>query len=144
MKDELNEELSEELNDEHGRAAEGRSSAADEDALDHSLAVLGALVEGIDPVSGEPLPASCREPAIVDSLQIAVAALRARVKQRERRARLPANVGKAWRREDDAALLAGWEAGDPLEALAARFGRTRVGIRSRLERYGRLVPAQRE
>lgn len=112
----------------------------DDDSLDHSLVVLGALAEGMDPISGEPLPASCREPAIVDSLHVAIAALHARVKQRERRARLPVNVGKPWRREDDAALLAGWDAGEPLEALAERFGRTRIGIRSRLERHGRLAP----
>lgn len=116
----------------------------DQDSLDHSLVVLSALAEGVDPVSGEALPQVCREPAIVDSLHVAVAALRARVKQRERRARLPANVGKPWRQEDDAALLAAWEAGEPLEALAERFGRTRIGIRSRLERYGKLAPAPHE
>lgn len=110
-------------------------------ALERSLAVLSALAEGIDPVTGESLPDSCREALVADSLHLAVAALRARAKQRARRARLPANVGKPWRPEEDAALLAAWDAGETLEALAARFGRTRIGIRSRLQRHGRVVPA---
>lgn len=113
------------------------------DSLAHSLAVLCALADGVDPITGESLPANCREPAVVESLHLAVAALRARVKQRERRARLPPNVGKPWRHEDDVALLAAYESGEAFELLAERFGRTRIGIRSRLQRHGKLAPAAR-
>jgi hypothetical protein len=123
--------------------ANADAEAPPADSLEHSLEVLSALAEGIDPISGDRLPAICLEPAIADALQVAVAALRARVQQRARRARLPANVGKPWRPEDDAALLAAWAAGEALEALAQRFGRTRVGIRSRLERHGRLASPPR-
>ena len=87
------------------------------------------------------LPEGCDRAALVGSLRTALVALRERQQQRERRGRLPANVGKQWTPEHDAALLAAFDAGRSLESIAEQLQRTRVGIRTRLERHGRLTPA---
>jgi hypothetical protein len=78
---------------------------------------------------------------LVPAVREALVALREQRRSRERRERLPANVGKPWTVEQDAALLAAFDAGLGLEAIAAQLHRTRTGIRTRLERHGRLTPA---
>ena len=87
------------------------------------------------------LPEGCDRDALVGSLREALHALHERQRLRERRERLPSNVGKPWTAEQDAALLTAFDAGLPLEAIAAQLQRTRVGVRTRLERHGRLTPA---
>jgi hypothetical protein len=77
---------------------------------------------------------------LVDALHEALRALHERDRARERRDRLPANVGKPWTADQDAALLAAFDAGTPLDEIAGRLQRTRVGVRTRLERHGRLAP----
>jgi hypothetical protein len=113
-------------------------------AMDVLAAVLAAQPDG-DEASDETrtlrLPEGCDRAALVGSLREAMAALQERERQRERRGRLPANVGKPWTAEQDAALLAAFDAGLPLDTIAAQLQRTRVGVRTRLERHGRLTPA---
>jgi hypothetical protein len=86
------------------------------------------------------LPEEFGHAAIVAALHEAIGALHDRDRARERRDRLPANVGKPWTQAHDTDLLAAFDAGVPIEEIAARLQRTRVGIRTRLERHGRLVP----
>jgi hypothetical protein len=78
---------------------------------------------------------------LVPAVREALVALRSAQRSRERREKLPANVGKPWSADHDAALLAAFDAGLGLEAIAAQLHRTRTGIRTRLERHGRLTPA---
>lgn len=87
------------------------------------------------------LPEGCDRAVLVGSLREALVALQERQRLRERRGRLPANVGKPWTAEHDAALLAAFDAGLPLETIAVQLQRTRIGVRTRLERHGRLTPA---
>jgi hypothetical protein len=113
-------------------------------AVDVLAAVLAAQAgddEGTDAVRTLRLPECCDRAVLVGSLREAVAALQERERQRERRGRLPANVGKPWTAEQDAALLTAFDAGLPLDTIASQLQRTRVGIRTRLERHGRLTPA---
>lgn len=105
------------------------------------LAALLAAQSGGEPAAGPlALPVGCERATVLASLHAAVRALQEQRRQHERRRQLPANVGKPWTAEQDAALLAAFDAGVPLDALAAQFARTRTGIRTRLERHGRLTP----
>jgi hypothetical protein len=52
-------------------------------------------------------------------------------------ARLP-NRGKAWAPEDDAGLLARFDAGELVPELALSLGRSRGAVRARLVKHGRL------
>jgi hypothetical protein len=116
----------------------------DPDAAEVLAAVLAAQSNGDEvPEHAQAirLPDGCDLAALVGSLREALEALHERQRQRERRERLPANVGKPWTAEQDAALLTAFDAGLPLEAIAAQLQRTRVGVRTRLERHGRLTPA---
>jgi hypothetical protein len=113
-------------------------------AVDVLAAVLAAQAiedEAPDAAPTLRLPEGCDRAVLVGSLREAVAALQERERQRERRGRLPANVGKPWTAEQDAALLTAFDAGLPLDTIAAQLQRTRVGVRTRLERHGRLTPA---
>ena len=126
-------------------AAVAEPAAAAEPA---AVAVLAALLAAQSDDEAVPederqlrLPEGCDRAALVGSLRTALVALRDRQQQRERRGRLPANVGKPWTADHDATLLAAFDAGVPLEGIAAQLQRTRTGIRTRLERHGRLTPA---
>jgi hypothetical protein len=86
-----------------------------------------------------PVPPTPEE--LLPAVREALAALREQQRSRHRRDRLPVNVGKPWTADQDAALLASFDAGLGLEAIAAQLQRTRTGIRARLERHGRITPA---
>lgn len=120
------------------RAAPG---AADPGRASVAVAVLEAVIGA--PV-GEGhllvLPDDVEHAALVDALHEAIGALHERERARERRDRLPANVGKPWTQAHDTDLLAAFDAGVPIEEIASKLQRTRVGIRTRLERHGRLAP----
>jgi hypothetical protein len=111
----------------------------------HARQVLDSLVRGVDPATGELLTRS-NPPALVElvpALQVALAALDESIQRAERRARLPGNLGLPWKAEEERALLEAHRAGEPLEAIAERHGRTPAGIESRLEKLGQLAPEQR-
>ena len=107
-----------------------------------AIAIVEALVAGRHPRLGEPLPADhlCLEPGVNAALWCALGALDDVALRQERRARLPEKVGKPWLAEEDAELLRAYDAGELLSLIAARLGRTRAGIRARLERHGRHPP----
>jgi hypothetical protein len=55
---------------------------------------------------------------------------------------LPSNAGKPWSKEEDEGLVAGFEAGQTIAALAADHGRSRIAIEARLARFGKVpMPA---
>jgi hypothetical protein len=73
------------------------------------------------------------------ALFLAVDALEQRARLAARRqAVLPRNAGKPWTAAEDDELLAKFDAGQPLEALAVAHERTRAGIEARLVKHGRL------
>ena len=53
----------------------------------------------------------------------------------------PPNRGRAWSAEEDARLLARFDADGEVAALARELGRTRGAVRARLAKHGRL-PAE--
>jgi hypothetical protein len=108
-------------------------------------ATLKSLVEGVDPVTGYPIPKSLvlHHAVVMRALLCAVAVLDADEARRRRRARLPRNTGRPWRQADDAQLLAAFKGGEPLLQIAADHHRSLAGVESRLERLGVLAPEQR-
>ena len=108
-------------------------------------ATLKSLVEGVDPVTGYPIPKSMvlHHAVVMRALLCAVAVLDADEARRRRRARLPRNTGRPWRQADDAQVLAAFNGGEPLAQIAADHDRSLASVESRLERLGVLAPEQR-
>jgi len=107
--------------------------------------ILQALVQGIDPITGEELPSGTiiQQADVLRALLAGVVALEQTVARAQRRAQLPGNVGRAWTKDEEATLVAAFKAGDSLASIAARHGRTLRAIEARLERLGLITAAQR-
>jgi hypothetical protein len=108
-------------------------------------ATLKSLVEGVDPITGYPIPKSMvlHHAVVMRALLCAVAALDADEARQRRRARLPSNTGRPWRQADDAQLLTAFKGGEPLLRIAAEHHRSLASVESRLERLGVLAPELR-
>jgi hypothetical protein len=108
-------------------------------------ATLKSLVEGVDPITGYPIPKSMvlHHAVVMRALLCAVAVLDADEARRRRRARLPTNTGRPWRQADDAQLLVAFNGGEALLQIAADHHRSLASVESRLERLGVLAPEQR-
>jgi hypothetical protein len=109
------------------------------------LEVLNALIHGLDPLSGEPLPEGSvlHRAEVLRALLSAHDALQQACARAQRRAQLPDNVGRSWSEAEQAQLLAAFKEGATPAALAAKHRRTLRGIEARLERLGLLRPEQR-
>lgn len=107
---------------------------------DKAHAILKALAAGIDPHTGAVFPASdpYRHPDVVRALHAALDAHPFKKTDSAPARPFPSNAGKPWSAEEDALLLAGFAAGESLEALAARHGRSRTGIEARLAKHGKV------
>ncbi len=107
--------------------------------------ILESLVQGYDPVTGEPLPAGTvvQRAEVIRALLAGIGAIEADVRRSRRRAQLPENVGRPWRAEEEARLREDFGAGEPLAAIAVRHRRTVAAIEARLERLGLIGPEQR-
>jgi hypothetical protein len=86
--------------------------------------------------------ATLQSPDVVRALFLAAESLEGRARAARRNGNLPRNAGKTWSQEEDDRLLAGFDGGTPIEALAATHERTRAGIEARLVKHGRLEPEQ--
>jgi hypothetical protein len=93
-------------------------------------------------VASPPQDADRLEESVLDlrrALFVAVDALEQRTRLMARRqAAVPRNSGKPWTAAEDEALLAKFDAGEPLAAIASAHERTRAGIEARLVKHGRL------
>ena len=107
--------------------------------------ILQALVQGIDPLTGEELPAGTvlQNAEVLRALLAGVGALEQMAARTQRRAQLPGNVGRSWSLDEEHALITGFQGGEPLAELAAKHGRTLRAIEARLERLGLLTTEQR-
>ena len=107
--------------------------------------ILQSLVQGVDPLTGEELPPATvlQHADVLRALLAGVAALEQMTARAQRRAQLPGNVGRAWSSEEEQALLAEFQRGETLAAIATLHGRTLRAIEARLERLGLLTPEQR-
>ena len=108
-------------------------------------ATLKSLVEGVDPVTGYPIPKSMvlHHAVVIRALLCALAVLEADEARTRRRARLPRNTGRPWRQADDAQVLRAFQGGEPLLQIAASHQRSLASVESRLERLGVLAPELR-
>ena len=107
--------------------------------------ILQALVQGIDPLTGEELaPGTVLQQAdVLRALLAGVAALEQTAARAQRRAQLPGNVGRSWSADEESSLVTAFKAGDALAEIATRHGRTLRAIEARLERLGLLKPEER-
>jgi hypothetical protein len=109
-----------------------------------ALEIIAALANGVHPLTGEVFPAGSpyQHSDVVRALFAATRALEGRSRQLERQRDLPANVGKPWSAEEDARLLAAFDAGQARVEMARAHDRTVGGIEARLEKLGRLAPGE--
>jgi hypothetical protein len=107
--------------------------------------ILLALVQGIDPLTGDELGTGTvlQQADVLRALLAGVSALEQMAARAQRRAQLPGNVGRAWTLDEEHALVAEHQGGDPLAQIAGAHGRTLRAIEARLERLGLLTAAQR-
>ncbi len=129
-----------------------------------ALKLLTTLSNGINPITAEAFPAESpyQHPDIVRALFQAVRALEERHNQppagpavgdrvgdrpsattdAPRAANRPGKAGKPWSQPEDDELLAAYDAGQTIVALAQAHQRSRLGVEARLARYGRVpMPA---
>lgn len=110
-----------------------------------ALPILRALADGRDPASGAPLGRESvfQRPEVIRALFAAVLALDAG--PRAGAAEPPAPTGKkppssgegsAWTAEEEARMVAAFEAGTEPAVIAEAHGRTRGAITSRLKKLG--------
>lgn len=113
--------------------------------LDAARTTLKSLVQGVDPVTGYPIPKSLvlHHAMVIRALLCALAVLEADAARTRRRARLPRNTGRPWRPADDERLIAAFRNSEPLQQIAADHHRSLASVESRLERLGVLSAAQR-
>lgn len=107
--------------------------------------VLQALVQGVDPVTGEELPTATvlQQADVLRALLAGVAALEQDAARASRRAQLPRNIGRTWSKEENAKLVDAFHAGENLNDVALRHGRTLRAIEARLEKLGLITAAER-
>jgi hypothetical protein len=127
-----------------------------------ALKLLTTLSNGINPITAEAFPAESpyQHPDIVRALFHAVRALEAArdqppatppdgdrssppvIPDASRAVNRPGKAGKPWSQPEDDELLAAYDAGQTIEALAQAHQRSRLGVEARLARYGRVpMPA---
>jgi len=102
--------------------------------------IIESLANGIDPETGEILPAQSpvNSPQVIRALFVAGKALDSMEKRAGRKNLLPGNAGLPWTEEEDRDLLASFDAGTPLKDVATKHSRTQGAIASRLVRLGRI------
>jgi hypothetical protein len=107
--------------------------------------ILQALVQGIDPFTGDELPPGTilQRAEVLRALLAGVSALEQTAARAQRRAHLPGNVGRAWTEDEERTLVAAFKSADPLPDIAVRHGRTLRAIEARLEKLGLLTAEER-
>jgi hypothetical protein len=107
--------------------------------------ILQALVQGVDPLTGEELPSGTvlQQADVLRALLAGLAALEQTSARAQRRAQLPDNVGRPWNADEETKLTEAFESGEGLSSIAARHGRTLRAIEARLERLGLLTVERR-
>ena len=100
------------------------------------------LADGLDPSTGEPLPADspCQHPQIVRALFVARRALEGTSTGDRARSPRPEHAGNPWTGDDDRELAEAYDSGTAVKELADRHKRSKSAIRARLAKLGK-VPA---
>lgn len=106
--------------------------------LQRAKEILAILADGIDPVTGEVLPAedSCNHPEVIRALHTILSDKKSEHKSARS---LPENAGKPWTSEDDAILCEMYDRGDSPKSMSSFFKRTSGSIAARLVRLGKIT-----
>ncbi len=106
-----------------------------------AMNIIQALVNGINPLSDEPLPDNslCLNSDIQRALQATIPALESRMRYDERKSKLPANAGLPWTDEEDQQLIAAFDEGNSIATLVDQHQRTKGSITSRLLKFGKIT-----
>jgi hypothetical protein len=134
----------------------------------HALAIVSALANGANPITGEMFASDSpyQSPDVIRALFVATRALesqlgatavrvtpianesRESIKPPRAQDKSPhsarpgqSNAGKAWTADEDKQLLAAFDGNTSLAEIAKAHGRTQNGVRARLEKHGRLQPS---
>jgi len=111
--------------------------------LQSARQIIDTLAQGIHPVTGEAMPEDSpyNAPPVIRALFAVSQALESAsaADPKPQRKPPPLNAGKAWSAEDDAVLLAGFDRGEDMKAVAESLGRTRFGIEQRLIKLGKVT-----
>jgi hypothetical protein len=107
--------------------------------------ILHALVQGVDPLTGEELPSGTilQEADVLRALLAGVSALELMEARAQRRAQLPGNVGRTWSEDEERSLVEAFKSGESPADIADRHGRTVRAIEARLEKLGLLTAEER-
>lgn len=109
--------------------------------LEKALSIVTALSDGKDPKTGETYPPESpyQDPETVRALYVAKDTLAFRMRRQKQQGDRPANMGKPWSRDEEAALLQQFDAGTSIRDISVAHKRTEVAIRARLEKLGKLT-----
>ena len=101
--------------------------------------IVSALVNGVDPFTGEVLAASgpYQNPDTVRALFLALEGLEVLAAKGKRNSRLPTNAGKQWSSLEDEELVKAFDAGVSINELSSKHGRTLGSIKARLVMFGK-------
>jgi len=107
--------------------------------------ILHTLTQGLDPDTSKELPENSiiLRTNVFRALSTAVNVLDQSEARTKRRATLPENVGMPWSSDEERRLIAEFQAGETVDTIAAKHGRTVRAIEARLERLGLLTADQR-
>jgi len=96
-----------------------------------ALEVVRSLANGVDPESGEVLPADSvyQRAQTVRALYAAAEALETSERFERRKQQLPPKTGEPWSEDEDRKLLAAFDAGRALQELATAHERTMGAVR---------------
>lgn len=105
----------------------------------HAKELLTILADGVNPMTGEVLPQedSCNQVEIVRALHAVLGAISESETTEKKQKSLPANAGNPWTKEEEAEIIAAFDAGTPVTQIAKDHGRTRGAVRSRLTQLGK-------
>ena len=105
--------------------------------IQHAKEILTVLADGIDPITGEVLPAedSCNHPEVIRALHTVLTSFK---EEKSSRRSLPENAGKPWTQEDEKTLCEMYDQGKSAKEISEYFKRTSGGIAARLVKLGKI------
>ena len=101
--------------------------------INRAAELLRALADGIDPMTGQPLPDESvyNRPEIIRALHCVLQELQERADSTA-----AVHAGRNWSTEEEAKLLQEYGMGLPIETIARRHGRSVGAIETRLSELG--------
>lgn len=115
------------------------------DQFQRARTVIQSLVRGVDPETGDGLAKN----SIVNRIEVnralstSILAIDQMTARLVRRAQLPESVGKTWTGGEERTLRDEFKAGEPVQLIATKHGRTIRAIEARLEKLGLITAGQR-